>query len=196
MSCYISCSQRDFLQQVCHTRTHLKTMSGSRLDMPSRKLEHEVLNLSLKKCWPKISKKKMCSQKKKSTQAELGTMNITQVRTRPQPGTGTIASRTASTKRASGCTPPTESQFILDSLPLFNLKYSSLKKQKARGTSSFNLAWRSHAAASWKHCRGKKGRGSCLSALLRTHHPFLLSTQLISKLLGNGALCLWEKGSS
>lgn len=90
--------------------------------------------------------------------------------------------------------PPTESHFVLDLLPLFHLKYSSLKKKKAQGTSSFNLAWHGHPTPSWKPCR--KGRSSCRSSLLWTHHPFLLHTQLISKLLGNGILGLWEKGKS
>ena len=45
-------------------------------------------------------------------------------------------------------TAPTESHLILDSLPLFHLKYCSLKKNKAQGISSFNLSWHSQPALS------------------------------------------------
>lgn len=57
-----------------------------------------------------------------------------------------------------------QAHFILDSLPLFNLKYSSLKKNKAQDTSTFNLAWHSHTTPSQNPCGGKKGRSSCLSS--------------------------------
>lgn len=93
-------------------------------------------------------------------------------------------------------TPPTESCFILDSLPLFHLKYCSLKKNKAQGKSSFNLAWRRQPALSHHPGRGETGKSSCLSSRLWTCHPRLPSTWRISLscLMRQCPACLQEKG--
>lgn len=66
---------------------------------------------------------------------------------------------------------PTESHFILDSLPLFNLKYSSLKKNKAGGTSRFNLAWHRPAAPSWITAAAREA-GAAARHLPGTRLPF------------------------
>lgn len=86
---------------------------------------------------------------RKSKQAALGTVAMMHVEQDTSSRMGSISSSaTVSTNRTSGCTPPIESHFILNSLPPFNLKYSTLKKNKAQGISSFYLAWHSLTAPS------------------------------------------------
>lgn len=83
----------------------------------------------------------MCSPKIKTGSPGHSSQSATEQD--PSPGTGFTSSINNSEHMA-----PTESHFILDSLPLFHLKYCSLKKNKAQGTSSFNLAWHSQPALS------------------------------------------------
>lgn len=127
----------------------------------------------------------------KSKQAVLGTVAMVPTEQDPSPGTGST-----SPIDNSEHTPPTESRFILDSLPLFHLKYCSLKKNKAPGISSFNLARRRQPALSRHPGQGETGKSSCLSSRLWTCHPRLPSTWRISLscLTRQRPACLQEKG--
>lgn len=131
---------------------------------------------------------------RKSKPAALGTMGITHAEQDPSPGPPALELVPSPplqqrTKRASGCMPRTESHFILDSLPLFNLKYSSLKNNNAQGISSFNLAWRSLTAL--REERQEQLRVRCA---LDTSSLPSVDTAHLSKPLDDAGLRPQEKG--
>ena len=133
-------------KQVCRESTHLKTMSCSHLGTPGCRGQSAMCYIAFVTVFGQVlteNIKGLDCAPPKSKQAVLGIAATVPTEQDPSPGTGSISSSNNSEHMA-----PTESHFILDSLPLFPLKYCSLKKNKARGISSFNLAWHSQPALS------------------------------------------------
>lgn len=145
--CYISHSRRGHsCKQVCRECTHLKTTSCSQLGTPGCRGQSAMCYIAFVTVFGQVlteNIKGLECARPKSKRAVLGTPATVPTEQDPSPGTGSTSSINNSEHTA-----PTESHFILDSLPLFQLKYCCPKKNKARGISSFNLAWHSQPALS------------------------------------------------